>query len=408
MEETKYFIGYIEKYGIRRILTAISAICCYSFSFLLWWKIYRITGSHFFVSSIAIPGQLGLIVLTVYAILFYNGTLGYESRLMKKVEHANEVFENPSDPSVEEEFRSECSKFIVPYLYVRRLATLGLPSFLVGRLKITFFVVGMLGGLYVSYSTFTLILTNQSFIIQMFSPLASAFPLLQDFDEFVAHNLEFVLILTFFLGLSYSGLIDMIRRPYLKFGKRVVVISFLSYLYELHTRIAVVIASVVLLPLYSLKREKRLTYEPFVFPTQLPLIMQKAVHNVGRKKCYVSRWAYLVQDEKDIVTFQNFISQETDLPIFIRWPAISVDPGEAVDAIKHLEPELYLGIVSNECTILGRISFDIDKKVRRAELFFDKASLKKEFKLIADKEIDKQRELEPLLPTTFKGDVKEN
>lgn len=391
METAKQLIGAIREFGIRKLFEAVTKVCWFLSPLVLWWKIYRLFPDSFTMSEVVYPGLVLFIVFSFIIVLQIIGAIRYEGKVAKKIEHAKEVFENPSDQRKEESFRRECSRFMVPYLYAGRVSSVGFPGFFAQGLQSISFLAGALLGTYASFSAFALIITNRSCIVQAFSWLLPLFPLLKDVIVFSSSNLDLLLVAILILRFFYDPMIRMLISRHLRGGRTALFISCLFELFHLHVRIAMLIGLAAASPYYLSKRERTLVFEPFVFPTTLHLVMQKAFHSVGRKPCYVSRFCHPIQSVGDIISLQKSIWQDKDLPLFVRVPANLADPEQALEYIRQCEPELHLGMVGNDCAILGEVYFDLGQKVRKAEFLFDKASLKKEFKLTAEKEMDQQR-----------------
>lgn len=404
MEKMLYHFAerVLRKFGVTILFKAVSVISWFFIPFLIWIQIYQLLGPNYFVSSwLAI---LGIVILIFYVIFtglsLIQGTL-LDIKLMKYIEYAKNIFSDPKDPESEKKFRIECSKFTVPYLHLPPMLRFSFRGYLSGlgtRFHVFRVAITPIIHIGVSYLLIVAFIHYQPFLTQMWINLVSEVEFLSKVNyvlQFFARNIILLTIIAFCFSLFYFPL--SLRKAHLTF--RNVVFETLCDIFSIFTRCTALGILIISSPWILKMRRRRLTFEPFTFPTSLPLIFQKSVYNIEHRICNVTKWSYIVKDEDDIAFLKKIIYQQTDIPLLIRWLCLQVNTQDALKSINESKPILYLGIIDNRCAIIGRITYMPDKKIFRAEFTFDNQFVKNEFKSIAEIEINEQKKLKELLPT---------
>lgn len=395
----------IKRYGLRKVITLVSGISWYIVPFLVWYEVYLIAGTSFFNPLLSIPGQLAMLGITMFFAFLFSSMLNYELKLMKKVEYLNALFEDPTDKEAEKRFKSECHRFIVPYLYFGRMTSQGIASVTAfSRVKLAQ-IIGLFSTLYFSYSVFTLFVANQQTIIKTATEVSKLLPDIQAQISFLIENHVYLTIILFLIGLPHGMM--LFSKGYGRPRKFMRLLVTLEGFYSVSLRLGVAFALLISSPWYIRRKEKWLSYKPFIFPSSLHLTIQKAFHNVGRQPCKVTNWSYTIEDLHDVEELKALIKEDEYIHPVIKAFAVSADSREILDMLRDYSPSIYIGISKNKCAFLGSVRFDPDKGVRIGDFHFDKASLKEEFNNIADIEITEQRKLRTGLgiPEDLKGIV---
>lgn len=228
--------------------------------------------------------------------------------------------------------------------------------------------------------------------IPYFSEITSV---LQPFFQNPIPSTALVFLISLFSNIS----IFPARRGYTTYSAIIVDVAYDSF--SIFNRMLVFTTYVANLPGQIERRSKALHYEPFTFPTSLPLIIQKSIRNIENKECNVTQWSYLVNDVKDIEALKNIIYMQKDIPIIVRTMCRGADARTALKVISESRPILYLGTIDNRCAVVGRIEWDSYKKLFRGQFFFDNQHVRNEFKSIAEVEISEQKKLKQQIPSNL-------
>jgi len=398
----KYSSEAVKRFGLRGVLKIVSTFSWFLLPFLIWIQIYRYLGKGYFLFFRGIPGLIiSLVFIVILSLLFVNLNSLHE-RLMKHIEHAKDVFDNPADPKSEENFRTECHKFIVPYLYFPDVFLFGFSGVLreismLGKVFLRFLQI--LFNLYLSYSVMVFLTTNKAYFNQIRAYVSSLVPVSSElalFFQLFLENPIFLIALLFLLSLYSNFFVSYVRQGYSTYSR--VFWDFTCDLVSVYMRVILLGACALGLPWYIRKKINSLTYKPFTFPVNLPLLIQKSVWNIEGKNCKVTRWSYVLEHENDIEILKQMIYLQEDIPYIIRAFSLGAEPRRAVNLIKAAEPTLYLGTMNKRCVILGRVEYVPLERLFRAEFFFDNRYIREEFKSIAEIEIDEQKKLKPRLP----------
>lgn len=370
---------------------------------MIWVQIYQYLGPSYFVVSWAILGIVIYLAYVGFVSLLIVQMTQVKYKLTRHVEYAKSTFDNPRDPKSEENFRQECSKFIIPYLH----APLVFPSGITG----VFRAIGLLRRIflgflqivlhfYVSYSIVVLLVTNQLFLNQVWTHVSSNIPYLPEitvaFLPFFQNPIPSTALV--FL-LSLYSLISPARRGYITYSD--LVCDVLCDWFSIFSRFLYA-ALLISFPWIIETKNRTLKYEPFTFPTDLTLIIQKAIKNIENKECNVTKWTYLVKDERDIDTLKYMIYTQEDIPFFVRIMCQQADSRLALKKINESNPILYLGTIDNRCAVIGTIEYDSYEKIFSGVFSFDNLHVKKYFKSIAEIEINDQKKLKRPLPNNLK------
>jgi len=405
----KYTVEAVKKFGVRTILGALSGLAWFFLPFIVWVQIYQYLGQSFFVGSWAIPGIVILLFQVVFLSSFSVQLIRLDKKLMKHVEHAKSVFADPSDLKSEENFRQECNKFIVPYLHYPRLFPSGFHAVFGGfgsLRRVVFLLLQALGASYLSYALMVFLTTYQSFLGQICTRAFSSIPyllktadsLLPYFSSFFQNPIPSTALIFLISLYSTSSFLRQGFATYLDFVLNILIDSF-----SIAAKVSFLGASLASLPWLIKERSSTLKYEPFTFPISLPLIIQQSVRNIENKECNVTKWAYLVKDESDIERLKYAILSQKDFPSLAKLICSRADSEVALDSIRKAQPILYLGIIENRCSIIGRIRYDPFEKMFRGSFRFDNQHVRKQFKSIAEMQIVEQKRLKQQLPTILTG-----
>jgi len=395
----KYAAEAVRKFGIRKILKALSELSWFFLPFLIWIQIYQYLGQSYFVDVLAMAGIVILLLFIAFVSLFCVQLARLDKKLMKYVEHAKTIFTEPLDIESEKKFRQECNMFIIPYLHYPSFITAGTISIFRGfgifRRVVTRLLQITIHS-YVSYSIVVFIIINQPFFNQIWAHIFSSIPYLSQttvallpFLRPFFHNRIPSTGLIFLFSLYFTT--SIVRRGYATYSGIIWDILYDSF--SIFNRILFVVATLSTLPWDIERRSKALKYEPFTFPTSLPLVIQQSVRNIENIECNVTKWSYLVEHEKDIEILKYVISVQKAIPMVIKFFCMRADSSVALKRIRESKPILYLGTIGDRCAIMGRIEYDSYRKIFRGKFFFDNRYIRNEFKSIAEIEIDEQKKL---------------
>jgi hypothetical protein len=143
-------------------------------------------------------------------------------------------------------------------------------------------------------------------------------------------------------------------------------------------------------------REKMHTLEfsPFTFqPMTTTEIIQQSVENIEQTECKVTVWKYEVKTISDVANLKNMISKSQDIPSNIKRFCLDASDEEILATVNESKPVLYLGIIDNRCSIMGRVFYDESSRIYRATFTFDNDYVKDNFKSIAANQIETQKRL---------------
>jgi len=387
-----------KRYGARKIATMLSSIAWFVLPSLSWNLVRSQIGNAYFLIPYAVIG-FGLAIFTLLfesAQSYYYYT--YEFNLMKRVEYARSIFNDPSNPENERNYLVECRRFILPCVY--QLPVL-LSSFrgAVSR----FFPFGVFGVVlrgYCSYSIFTVVIAYRIQITDMTRMLISNMPysehvvgvLIRTLQQYQLHSLVLVLLL------SVSSDWTIRRRRLLR---KMTPVLFASSVFDLMDRGEVLVdrllRDLILIP----KLKNQMSYKPFVDPQTLPNVVQRAVQNIEGASCNVSKWS---QDHVDIQfadEVKKLFREDRKIPVFLRIACLLATSEGILADMRLMQPFLYLGTIDNRCLFLGLVWYNPSDRTRQATLRFDNSYIKEEFRLIMGKQIEKRRELESVLPSSL-------
>lgn len=393
-------IKIIKEIGVQRFFEIVSSVAGFFLPFIVWIIIFQLAGQAFFLINWAIPGLIILVFVSVLFIPQIRYIRSYEFRLMKRIEYARDIFDNPADPNSEKRYIAECERFILPYIYKGSLVLSGFTSFTrIPTWRRTIFELPIV---YISYSFVSLLVLYKDSISSIYLWLVSTI----QFPQFFSGTLQDWTVLLFFVWIIsiYKDLIISSLR--LLNNPLTFIPSYCLSLFNVHFRIIMLIEAILGAP--AIIREHRLSckYKPFVDPLTLPTIVQRAVQNVEGKSCNVSRWSREFKEEEDIEDLKNMLLQVPSMPSIVKVFVKRCDAKDTMNRINTEKPVLYLGTVANQCVFLGNISYDPNERVRIALFYFDTIYIKREFILIMEKETEKQRVLRKELPVPLEEVIK--
>lgn len=402
----------VKKFGFRGILDIISLASWFLLPFVIWLQIYNHIGQGYFILILAAPALVLIIPCFVYFIIQFGRILNLDRKLMRHVEHAKEVFDDPADSNTEQNFRQECNKFILPYLYYPKMVIFGISNLMPTKLNIRGrVIVRLLSAIivvYTSYAMFVFIITNQSYFNHIWTFLAPVVPYSHEITfagRTFLQNPMVAISLLFLLSLYSHSAISYVRKGIVTYSAifwDVVLDVFSIFLRLLN---AIVLLSIV--PFLLKRKGYSLKYEPFTFPTKLPLVIQKSVWNIERVICNVTEWSRVVSNEKDIEELKMMIAERKEIPSLIRFLALKANPRKILNLVGERNPTLYLGTIDKRCSVLARVEYDQDERMFRAMLVFDNQHVRDEFKSIAEIEIGEQKKIKEQLPTSLKGAMRQ-
>lgn len=402
----KYSSEVIKKFGFRGILQIISIVSWFFLPFVVWFQVYIHFGQGYFVSTFAIPGLFLILFYAIIIVSFCMKTIGLDGKLMRHIEHARNVFDNPADPDSEYNFRRECNKFVVPYLYFPRMFLHGFVG-VIGAIgifrRVLIRILQILFHFYASYSIMVFLVINQQYFNKIWAQVSPVFPYSHEITiaihTFLVSPILAVTLL-FLLSLYSHVVISCVREGYARYSEVFWDVVYDSF--SIYTRLFSILGVLLLgLPSYIKRKRSSLEYEPFTFPMSLPLIIQKSVWDIENVDCNVTKWSYIIENEKDIETLKMMIYEQEEIPSFIRYIALRADPRRALNVISKVKPVIYLGIINKRCSVLARINYDPNEKMFRGTILFDNRHVKDYFKSIAEIEIAEQKKLKQQLPTSL-------
>lgn len=385
----------IKEIGLQRILKIVSNISGFCLPFILWIVIFQLVGRTFFIIEFAVLGILYTVFGATILLFQLHNISSYPFQTMKQIEHAKNIFDNPADSTNEEKYIAECERFIFPYLYRTPLLSSGLNAFI--QTRIWKLILIELPILYIAYSIMTLLVFYQNSINAIYSLLISNFYVLQPISQLIPTTTQdwIILLFVFWIGSLYMDL--YIRSRILK-NRLALIPSYCFHQLNIQFRIILLIHYVLNIPITIRKHRLVCQYLPFVDPQSLPTIVQRAVENVEGKSCNMTMWIKEVREEKDIESLKNMLLKDPKVTRIQKFFVRQCKPKDALSRIMLAQPVLYLGTEDNRCVFLGEISYNLQERVRVATFYFSTIYIKREFKLILQKEIEKQRELQNKLP----------
>jgi len=382
-------IQILKKIGLLRILKTISAIAWFILPFLVWENIRQSIGNVYFRVTWGIPGIALLLFGAALAGLQVYLVRSYEFRLMKRVEHARNMFDNPADPENEIKFRRECENFIAPYAVAEPMAMAGIRGLPILSTHSKIYNLSWIINLYLSYSLFALIGFLHDYIRQAILFISSLHYFFPTFFEWMFQNWFLFIIATLLLSLYYDPIVALRDL----WPSKSQIPLYVRGLFNLEGRVNLLSGELAKIPALVKELKYVARYRPFVDPQTLPIIVQRAVQNIEERSCNVSRWEEVV-DEEHIKEHKDMFMKDPRVPwiakIVVRWAS----PRDILKNIQESRPLLYLGTVENRCVFLGLIQYDNRAKLRVAKFYFDNTNIRGEFMLIMKEEVKRQRKVE--------------
>lgn len=96
-------IKIIKEIGLKRFFRTVSSIAGFLLPFVGWIVILQLFGQALFRIDWAIPGLVILIFASIIILLQMHYAFFYEFQLMRRIEHARNIFDNPADPDSEKQ-----------------------------------------------------------------------------------------------------------------------------------------------------------------------------------------------------------------------------------------------------------------------------------------------------------------
>ena len=388
----------VQGIGIQKVVKSVSFLAWLVLPFWFWLIVLGFVGKGAFLLPAAIPGIIYLLLeLSVSSSQVYVIS-GYEFRIMRIIGKMGEVFRDPQNKKLTEDFKNECRKSALPLTHEMPLALSGLTGMF--QSTIAMFVT-LPAALYTSYSLMTLIVALQHGIANLFYPLVSygSELLSSNLINWPFENLWFSLIIIWILSLYYDPFVKLARQAgQLAIGKKRLVPLYILSLFNLFSRIFICMIYIVEIPASFSKQRRVAKYKPFIDPLTLPNIIHKMMQNAEGKSCDVSRWSEKINAVSDVDKIKALIRKDKNFPLLFKLIVKASRSEETLRRIKQTEPMTYLGIHSNRCVFIGTISYNPIERVRVASFYFDTIHLREEFTRIYAKEVEKQRGLEKQLP----------
>lgn|GEM_PF-4318422 len=116
----------------------------------------------------------------------------------------------------------------------------------------------------------------------------------------------------------------------------------------------------------------------------------------------MSMYSGIINRRSEIDEIKRLIISDKSYPFIGKFLIRFSNSKDTLRKLNQIKPMSYLGVKDNRCIFLGLISYDPIEKIRTASFYFDTIHLKREFKLIYDKEIENQRKITGKLPKEFR------
>lgn len=392
--------------GLSKVAKIISFVAWVILPFWIWVIVLLYVGREYFVLNLAIFGLVYFVIDLVFFVAQLCFLKRYPFAVMKQVESLEALLKDPKDKMKVEDFKNECRKITLP-------SALSFPislSFVsIQRAGSRLFVFGRIMTVYVSYSIMTFFIFFQEKLLEIFHSmnlvLSQTFlnSILQlDIWKYLVNNIWISLGLLLILSLYFDPMFGLLlKAKSLRLPKATVFIAYFTLIYNPEYRFIIALSKLLSSIIDMFQRGRTLVCKPFIDPLTLPLIVQKTLSNVEGKSCDISRWEEDQQRETDVDKVKKLIWKDSKSPHLLKILARLTPSKDLLRVIKEMQPITYLGVQNSRCVFFGHVVYDPVEKIRLGYFYFDTTYLKKEFVLIYEEEVKKQREVEKRLPHNF-------
>lgn len=397
-------IAALRQFGFASVAKLLMTIGWFVAPFCFWATIYRTSGDRSFVSIIAIPGLLYVLIACVVLVVQVHDVSYFEFSLMKRVEHCGQIFQNPADADVAKRYSEECEKLVLPYVYHYPLILSGgIRERLSSKLSV--FLTQVLG-LYGSYSVFTVVVLYQASsrallasaitVPQVSSVVTMLLPWAND-------NLLWVLLLLGIASLCFDTF------SVFRFTKRegVPLYDYLIwplFLLRLDYRLMQLSAQIGRIPTY-MRRDQIARYKPFICPSTLPQVIQQAVVNIGEQACSVTCFSQRLESEREVERVVKLVKGDPRIPFLMKF-FLPKKTGQVMEMTEKSRPVFYLGTLNDRCLMIANVVYNPHEKVREGFFYFDNVHIRNEFKHIMAGEIEKLRVVMVGVPSAIEDILK--
>jgi hypothetical protein len=390
----------LKKIGVLRIAGFVSSIAWLLLPFWIWLIVLKELGSGFFVFDIALFGIAFYVVELVVMVGSTLSLMSYGFRVMKAVEKAGAVFNNPADTEGVEKFKNECRKTALVFAHYAPISLSSIKNIKLHSLR---YVGERLGSYFVSYSIVTFLVVYQKELLTFYDYLSlktSQILPIQVGDLPNPLNYLFITLGVLWILSLYNdaGILMIIKSKEFQMPKSQGTGFHLLSIFDASYRSIMIICRVCSLPVSLLNRRRSISRKPFVDPLTLPKIIARTLSNVEGKDCDVLRWEEEPESVSDIDKVKELISKDRQIPFMIKYLARLSSSEDSLTMTKQMQPTTYIAIEGNRCPFFGCVSYNHIEKVREGQFFFDTIYLKSEFSIIYENEAKKQREIAEKLP----------
>lgn len=391
--------------GLIRVAKAVSFLAWLILPFWIWFIALQLLGNELFVLYLAIPGAVLFIVTLIFISFQISFWRSHEFKIMRLIEKVGDVFRHPENKQKAEEFKDECRKFILPFTHHMPFSLSAIAETHVSSIRS---IIASIEGFYTSYSIVTFFVVFQRGLYGLFEPLnpvVSQMP--PQLTDWPFRNLWVSLGILWVLSLYHDPLIRFIQvMVHYAVPKPSGILAYSTSMYDVRLRIMLSVAYVVSIPTILAERSRAVMCDPFIDPLTLPRIIQKTVLNVEGKSCDVSRWDEKIETESDVDRMKELAWKDKRTPFILGFLARRSESKTLLKRIKEVQPITYIGVINDRCIFLGHAIYNPIKRIRQGRFYFDTTYLKKEFLLIYEEEVKKQRQIERKLPSELEELIK--
>jgi hypothetical protein len=386
--------------GWRGLFGIITTLSWFFFPFLLWYQLYLWVGQSFPLFGWAFLGIVVVLVSIALSSFFSVKLILLRTKMAKHVENAKRMFDDPANPTSEENFHRECGKFIIPYLHYPHVYVLGFAGSVKRQQlwsKIVIRSFQLFLHFFPSYLTIVFLINSQSNLNQasvLFSSILRWSPQLLGMLTVLHQNLILLVVTSFFFSSYFSIQITRVFSPFPGY-----VFDVITDCFSVFNRLTFLGTLVVSSPWVIRERTSTLVFSPFTFqPMTVKEVMQRSVENIEQTECQVTVWQYEVNNTSDVRDLKRMIFESTDIPSLVRDFCLEASDEEMLKTVNESKPVLYLGTIDKRCSIIGRVIYDAKARIYRATFAFDNHYVRDMFRSIAKIQIETQKKLSSKLP----------
>lgn len=390
---------FIIDYGVKNFINLLTRLASLISPILYWYIFSQIIGHKYFgLNLITYSGLIFTAIMFIYFIKIKYNEIYFIEKTVINIEQLHEVFEKPSNHSLTEEFKKECSKFLKPYGYHRPMV-----RFIYNELQVNpntlFIMTNLLFDSFNSYSLYSFIYYIFNNNSQYINNVISSLHQYNTISNITHTYLPFLLILMTILHLLRSNVIKYIMNNN-NLRLPIILYSFFDeILLDISSNWISAISNILLFPFKYHQNQKTKIFTPFIFPGNIAEVLQTTAIHTGNEPLRVGIINYT---DETVEGLESLLSSREDLSLLPKVEYISafnIELDEIIKEILRSKPTVILGISDSGCEVLGRIMYDTAQGSRKGEFYIRKTDFKIEFVKICEQLELQKRQMRPLPKT---------